>query len=204
MTLFPLRFHRKINLDTAKRPTLEALLEQPPPIHAEYQIQDMSLGSSGMPSIETIDGLHGSVEHDGLHGSVEPIEGLPRGSVFDAVDSMPSNNSKKKHQKLSYSDIMRDMTAFSDVTSKKTQKQKQVLLGGFYVLMEISRGTHDPSQSLLHLVEKNNNAFGDFHSQKKPARRIYGGPHKEGCSHKQPLSQTATNLLCIGTKTKKG
>ena len=53
--------------------------------------------------METIDGLYESVEHDGMHGSVEPIEGLPHGSVFAAVDSDPSNNSKKKHQKMSYS-----------------------------------------------------------------------------------------------------
>ena len=66
---------------------------------------------------------------------------------------------------------MREMTAFSDMTSKKTQKQQKVLLGGFYGLPEIARGTHDPSQSLLHLVEKNNNAFGYFHSQKQVQKR---------------------------------
>ena len=120
LTRFPLRFHRKINLDTAKRHILEALLEQLPPIFTENQLQDISHSSFGLPSIETIDGLHVSVEYDGLHGSVEPIKGLPRGYVFSAVDSMSSNNSKKKHQKLSYSEIMREMKAFSSVTSKKT------------------------------------------------------------------------------------
>ena len=122
MTRFPLRFHRKINVDISKRPTLESLLEQSIPIHADKQIQDMSLVSCGIPPIETIDGLHGSVEHDGLHGSVERIEGLSHGSVFSTVDSIPSKNTKKKHQKLPYSEIMREMTDFDDVTSKKTQK----------------------------------------------------------------------------------
>ena len=33
---------------------LEALQEQPPPIHADNQLQDMSLGSFGLQSIEKI------------------------------------------------------------------------------------------------------------------------------------------------------
>ena len=56
----------------------------------------MSLESFGLPSIETIDGLNGSVKHYGMHGSVEQIKGLPRWSVFADVDSEPSNNSNKK------------------------------------------------------------------------------------------------------------
>ena len=66
---------------------------------------------------------------------------------------------------------MREITAFADVTSKKTQKQQQVLLGGICGLLAIARGTHDPSNSLLHFVENNNNAFGDFHSQKQGQKR---------------------------------
>ena len=92
MTRFLLRFHRKINVDTDKQTTMEALIEQTPPIHADNQIQDISLGSFGLPSIETIYGLHLSVKHDGLHGSFEPIEGPPRGSVSAVVDSIPSSN----------------------------------------------------------------------------------------------------------------
>ena len=99
------------------------------------------------------------------------IEELTHGSVFSAVDSDKSNNSKNKHKKRSYSEIMREMTDFSDVTSKKTQKQQKVLLGGFYGLMAIVRGTHDPSRSLLHLVENNNSLFGYFHSQKQGQKR---------------------------------
>ena len=91
MTIFPLRFHRKINVDTEKKPTLEALIEQPPPIHAKNQIQDISLGSFVLPSIETVYGLHVSVEHDGLHGYVETIEGLPHRSVSAVEDSIPSS-----------------------------------------------------------------------------------------------------------------
>ena len=141
------------------------------PIHAENQLQDMSLGSFLLPSIETIDGLYRSVKHDGLHGYVKPIEGLPHGSIFSSIDIDPSNKSKKKHQKLLYSEIMIEMTDYDGVTSKKTQKKQQVLLGGFYGILEIAMGTHDPSQSFIHLVEKNNNSFGDFHSQRQGQKR---------------------------------
>ena len=88
-------------------PYLGILPRKPPPIHAENQIQDMSPGSFGLTSIQKFYGLHGSVKHDGMHESVKPIEGLSYGSVLASVDSIPSNNSNKKHQKLSYSDIMR-------------------------------------------------------------------------------------------------
>ena len=63
------------------------------------------------------------------------------------------------------------MTSFADVTSKKTQKQQQVLLDGFYGMLEIAMDNHHPSQSLLHLVEKNKNVFGDFHTQKQVQKR---------------------------------
>ena len=92
LTHFPLRFHRKTNVDTAKRPTFESLQEQPLPIHAENQLQDIYLGSFGLPSIEKVYGLHLSVEHDGMHGSVEPTKGLPHWSVSAVVDSIPSIN----------------------------------------------------------------------------------------------------------------